>query len=170
MNGELQSNTQIADESGAASVSTGDFAFSDPYRSPRTATELPVTSPVRRRIQTLLCLVAWLYPVWLAGSFYLTWLTAWLFLGHPPRPMLDDPVSISRIVDGLYFLTGLLIMGMPGLCPAGLVASFLMPLGKSPRTQMLSRTALVGGYLVLCVSCIVLLRSDPLRVVEWWFD
>src|SRR4051812_3612396 len=37
---------------------------------------------------------AWLacsYPVLPVLSLYITWLTAWVALGHQPRPSLDDP-------------------------------------------------------------------------------
>src|SRR4051812_3648070 len=65
------------------------------------------------RIPRLLLLSAWAYPLLLVAGFYGTWVIAWLVLGHPPRPSLDDPKSISAVVDVPYVATALLLLIMP---------------------------------------------------------
>ncbi len=63
--------------------------------------------------------MAWLdivslgYPALLVGSFYGLWLVAALVLGHPPRPMLDDPKSISLVVDVPCYIPSELLVGSP---------------------------------------------------------
>lgn len=149
----------------------------NPYQTPNTADELAgddFVSPPRSRFTTLCIAAAWLlaclYPVWLLGSFYLTWLLAWWQLGHRPRPMLDDPKSIGGIVNIAYFVSYMLVMLMPILAPAGLAASFFCPLTTRRDLRPALRTALPILYVVLCGVVVLILRSDPAGVVNWWFD
>ena len=60
------------------------------------------------RVAAALCL----YPLILVASLYATWFMAWAELGHRPVPSLDDPKSISRVVDVPYFASGALLVGM----------------------------------------------------------
>jgi hypothetical protein len=53
-----------------------------------------------------------LFPLLLPLSLYATWFTAWAVLGHRPRSSLDDPKSISPIVEVPYAATGLCLMSV----------------------------------------------------------
>ena len=93
----------------------------------------------------------------------------WVILGHRPRPMLDDPKYIGGLMNIAYFLPGFLLMGLPILAPLGLAASFSLP----SRTQSFRygiAATLAAIYIMACSGVIMLLRQDPGRVVEWWFD
>ena len=116
-------------------------------------------------------LLVYLFPVWLVGSFYATWLVAWIQLGHRPRPMLDDPKSIGGLMDIAYPIAGYLVMAMPVLTPIGFAASFFFPV-RTRRSGARSalNTTLAVLYVVLCVFALLILRADGGRVVEWWFD
>ncbi|MEO1618299.1 MAG: hypothetical protein AAFV88_20780 [Planctomycetota bacterium] len=115
-------------------------------------------------------LIALLYPVWLLGSFYLTWLIAWSVLGHRPRPMLDDPTSVGGIATIAYYLSGLMLLLMPALAPLGLAASAYCPFLLRRRARLVWRVSFALLYVAIFIATIALLRADPGRVVEWWFD
>ena len=148
----------------------------NPYQAPNTAQVLVddhPASPFRRlatRYRVAIWLLAFLYPIWLVSSFYLTWLIAWVQLGHRPRPMLDDPKSVGGILDIAYYVPGVLLLLMPILVPVGLAASFFCPINARPGQRHAWRAAFSVLYVVLCAIALLTLRSDPVRVVEWWFD
>jgi hypothetical protein len=54
-----------------------------------------------------------LYPLFILGSIYATWFTAWCVLGHQPRMSLDDPKHISPIVDIAFISTAVFMVGLP---------------------------------------------------------
>ncbi len=149
----------------------------NPYQTPNTAQVLvdaDAASPPRSRLVTCsrvsIWLLAFLYPVWLLGSFYVTWMIAWVQLGHRPRPMLDDPKSVGGILDIAYYVPGILVMLMPVLAPIGLAASFFCPITTRRGRRHVLGAAFAILYVVLCAIVLLTLRSDPGRVVEWWFD
>lgn len=84
--------------------------------------------------------------------------------------MLDDPKSIGGILDIAYYAPGILVMFMPILAPMGLAVSFLCPVKMGRRLRRAFGTAFAILYVVLCLIALLTLRSDPGRVVEWWFD
>jgi hypothetical protein len=143
----------------------------NPYRTTAAALSFvdERSTPVPR-FRLVIWLLAYLYPAWLAGSFYATWLVAWIQLGHRPRPMLDDPKSIGGLVDIAYIISGLLVMAMPLLTPIGFASSFFCPV----RSVHGKRYSLVAGlavlYVLLCALSLLMLRADFGRAVEWWFD
>ena len=92
-----------------------------------------------------------LYPLWILGSLYATWLTAWCGLGHRPRSSLDDPRFISPIVDVPYVLTFLLVQGVPFillLCPALLIAAVARTISQGTTNR--SRRPLTGSSPPYC--------------------
>lgn len=149
----------------------------NPYQTPNTVRvlvdahpESPPSGRLATRFRFAVWLLAFLYPVWLLGSFYLTWLIAAVQLGHPPRPMLDDPKSIGGILNVAYYIPGILLMLMPVLAPIGLAASLFFPINTRRRLRHALGPAFAVLYIMLCAIALLTLRSDPGRVVEWWFD
>ena len=148
----------------------------NPYQTPNytevSLDEQPALhqSRLATRYWVAVWLLAFLYPVWLLGSFYLTWLIAWVQLGHRPRPMLDDPKAIGGVLDIAYYIPGILLMLVPVLAPLGLVASFFCPINARRGVRHSWRAAFAALYVALCALALLTLRSDPGRVVEWWFD
>lgn len=100
-------------------------------------------------------------PVLLIG---LQWGVAWLTLGRPPRPMLDDPKFISPLVTVLGVIAGFCLALLP-------VQPFLLPLlwwriaRETPQWKLIAL-----GCVVLPIASVVILRQDPFSIVTWWFD
>ncbi len=93
-----------------------------------------------------------------------TWVTAWCILGHCPRPSLDDPKSISPIVDVPYEMLafsvtfGFVICSCTGLLLTGDCGARR----SDPRPLMALPFAWVPGYIALML--------DPLGVLYWYMD
>jgi len=77
--------------------------MSNPYQTPNTSTVAPVR--VENTRPRWLDWLFWGVALIPAASVYFTWLVAWLTLGHPPRPLLDDPKHISTAVSTVYFIS-----------------------------------------------------------------
>lgn len=148
----------------------------NPFQAPDTpqilvdhyAESPPLNLMTRSRVAVWL--LVYLHPFWLLASFYLTWLLAWAQLGYPPRPMLDDPKSIGGIMDIAYYLPCLLMMLGPVLVPFGLVLPFILPINKRLDLYLAWKVAFFMSYVGLCAIALLVIRYDPGRVVEWWFD
>ena len=109
--------------------------------------------------------IALLYPALLVIAFYGTWCSAWLSLGHPPRASLDDP---AETLGAIYWVSGIVVL--------------LMPMGAAMAVASMAGRFIFGGFskitgivfavfnVALWIGAIVLLRTDPIGVVNWWFD
>ena len=82
-----------------------------------------------------------------------------------PRPSLDDPKSISVLVDVPYILTGLIFVAFP----AAAIAGALMLL-SIPQHSWVRRLFGCSLYVVIWVAAISFLRWDPLQVGTWFMD
>src|SRR5205823_4585783 len=70
------------------------------------------------------------YPIAATLFIFLTWMLAWITLGHPPQPSRDDPDAISRIITLFRAATmTLLVLSFPGL----LVSAFFVLFGITER-------------------------------------
>lgn len=145
---------------------TADMPFLAPVDSQGSIPIYPQTNPVFR----VIALIAYLFPVWLLGSLYATWFIAWIQLGHPPRPMLDDPKSIGGFVQVPYIIFGMLLMLFPLLAPLGLMSSLWIPQSENRSNSSTLKLALAFTYVVVGTLAFMMLRYDPGSVVEWWFD
>jgi hypothetical protein len=107
------------------------------------------------------------YPLFLLACLYGEWLLAWMVLGDPPRPSIDDPrsISISSLIHGLGFL---LLLGLPAAALGGLIVNIwhLVDLRASP----LSVTVRLVALIILWLGAGLVLKSDPGRVLYWFFD
>jgi len=125
-------------------------------------------SPVRATIWV--CLV---YPWLPLASLYLTWVAAWIALGHPPRPSLDDPKSISDLVSLLHNLTWTLLFSiLPGLiaCALLIVWGIVLALkeGGKDHASRVSKLVLIPG--LAWGFAYAFLRLDPGGVFNWFAD
>jgi hypothetical protein len=109
--------------------------------------------------------VALLYPALLVTAFYGTWFSAWLSLGHPPRASLDDP---AETLGAIYWVSGIVVL----LMPMGAAVAVASMAGRFVFGGCSKSTGIVFGVfnVALWIGAIVLLRSDPIGVVNWWFD
>jgi hypothetical protein len=149
----------------------------NPYQSPTTQPPesswseaiswLTRESPDRRieRLIDLLHLAAVAYPLLLVGQYYGCWLLAWAILGRPPRPSWDDP---KEVLGWIYGIAGLLVPLMPPALFEAL-GSITLRLARS-RSAPARQTALALLTISLWIGGWALLRWDPWRVVEWWWD
>ena len=109
--------------------------------------------------------IALLSPALLVAAFYGTWCSAWLSLGHPPRASLDDP---AETVGAIYFVSGIVVLLMPvgaAVTVASMASRFVLG-GRSKITGIVFAVFNVA----LWIGALVLLRSDPIGVVNWWCD
>ena len=125
--------------------------------------------------------VASCYPLFVLASLYATWITAWLVLGHRPRLSLDDPKSISPVVEVPYLSTFLFSRGLPlsvlFWMPLALADSFLSaPLERKHPSRMFAWLRLFAWVLVTLPTwafSFAILRWNLLGaryVLEWYFD
>ena len=151
------------------SEQTKESIVSNPYQSPKTATDvtrLTGENPTpKRRWLKWYRLIAWAYPPSLLLSFFVTWLVAWGMLGHIPRPNYDDPGSIGWPVDASSFITGILLVGMPGASLVGIVIEFI-----AGQRKLLLRIASCLALAGVWTLAICFLQWDPFDVVLWFFD
>jgi hypothetical protein len=107
------------------------------------------------------------FPLFVIAAVYGQWLLSWLLLGHRPVPSIDDP----KFIDGASWMSFVTSIALVGFLPVGCLALMLNALHAVVKPQPLQRQLMrVAVTVALWFATLVLLRSDPGRVVEWWFD
>lgn len=126
----------------------------------------PALPPPSKRLAWCAHLTA-LYPLFFLALFYGEWLLAWWALGHPPRPMLDDPKDIA----GLNWMNGIVGVALMAYFPASVAALVLNTL-YAINARLRASHLVLRIIVLLCfwVGTVLLLRWDPGRIVYWWFD
>ena len=89
------------------------FSLAPEIGAALTITLLPIVLAGRGRRLRAAAWVCSLYPLWVLGSFYAIWLSAWCILGHRPRIGLDDPDRLSAIVTIAIKLNEAFLLGLP---------------------------------------------------------
>ena len=146
-------------------------ATPNPYAAPTSNVSDPPAKIGLEKRGSKLWLPLYLFPLWLLFAFYGSWLVAWFDLGHQPIPMRDDPKYIGGLSDIMLWISMFIVMITPLALPLGLIASFFLPGKFRTRGGRALRGVLLAViYLMASAAIIYLLRSDPGRVVEWWFD
>jgi hypothetical protein len=122
-----------------------------------------VVAPPGRRLPVA-CWAASLQPLVPLVYLYATWVTAWCVLGHRPRPSLDDPKSISPVVEVPYCMFLVSVeMAAPFCLGTGLLLAVVGAVRRSAFGPLLAvPLAWLAAYL--------LLRWDPLGVLYWYMD
>ncbi len=109
-----------------------------------------------------------LYPWLCALGIYLTWGMAWLTLGKPPRPALDDPKTITFIAfpySVVDFMLSMLPIALMVLLLA-LLAQGILKGRKQPRRY----GRIWGMAILLWGTALALLFWDPLGAFNWFLD
>lgn len=96
--------------------------------------------------------------------FLIEWGVAWITLGHVPRPMFDDPKSISTTSDVLHLFTGLSLFAAVPLCAVGVIGVFVQ-WGASWKAVVMTG---LGAF--LCFGTIAILGNLPWDAFGWWMD
>jgi len=104
-------------------------------------------------------------PWLLIIAAYVEALAAWYFLGHWPRPMLDDPKNIAT--KPLHLIYVLLLLGF-------VPAFFLLVLLTVSNCKAIRARSLYSvGWVIFVLGAIALffvVRADPGNVWEWLAD
>jgi hypothetical protein len=124
---------------------------------------------VPRRSKFLVCLanVTLVFPLMVVGSFYVEWLAACYFLGHVPRPTLDDPKDIAGlgVLDDVLGVV-LLVMSVAALVGMPVTGIYAVK-GQFRAPETIVRFVL---FVTFWVGAFVMLVADPWGVMYWWFD
>lgn len=108
------------------------------------------------------------YPLILPLALFATWLAGRVSLGHWPRPSLDDPSSISLLVDFFSIVTGLLlVIGLPAFIVAVLGITYA---GIRDPARRRSHFILAIVSIVCIIVSISVIRMDPFFIVSWFMD
>ena len=112
------------------------------------------------------------YPLLMLASLYATWLSAWVALGHRPRASLDDPKYIGPGVDVFYLAFILLMFGaIPALAVHVVALLAMLAVDRSPDRLVPPSTRLRLALAALAwVVALIVLASDPGRVLNWYLD
>jgi hypothetical protein len=124
-----------------------------------------------RRLRAMIG-VASVYPFLILSALYATWFTAWCILGHRPRVALDDPFSISPIIDVMIWAPHILLFGAPliGFIYAPLIITGVywnMAQRRTPPRKG-AEQLLIPAFAWL--SSFVILWADPASVFDWFLD
>jgi hypothetical protein len=92
-----------------------------------------------------------LQPAVMLFYLYATWAAAWCVLGHRPRSSLDDPKSISPIVDVPYIMCAFSLMLGSMLCAGSglLLSAVCLARQRNIRPLLALPFAWLAGYLAL---------------------
>lgn len=113
--------------------------------------------------------LAFFYPATAVASVYFCWALAAVSLGHRPRPSVDDPKDIGGAMEVFYSIALLLVVLLPPMSVGGLAWAILCPI-RSLRERRFGRLmiATANAFMFYCVWKLV--KLDPGRVFEWFFD
>ncbi len=145
----------------------------NPYRPSTVAVENTARhedEPDRFSLQKrLIWSFIYFYPplAWL--GFHSSWLAAWYSLGHIPRPSIDDPASISTLVNVCRLVSLVCLLTLPLGTILGFFAIFWSPFRFRirPALQIL---VLLLCYLTLVGIIGLTIEFDPGRSIEWFLD
>ncbi len=113
--------------------------------------------------------VASFSPVLVLLSLYALWAFGWGFLGHPPRPTLDNPLRLNSHLEGPVYLLFILAMASP----LSLVACLLLPVlsiafGMGGGRSLAREFAPLLTLPIVWLCVIAVLAWDPLRILDWF--
>ena len=122
-----------------------------------------------RRREGFYYVMVW-YPLFLVLGLYITWLTAWVLLGHVPRSSLDDPKDITYL-EGPFLVTCLVWITSPFAFMIATVMTVLRVTHPSRASwHWWARSYPLFLYPTICSVSYGLLRWDPWNVLEWFMD
>lgn len=112
------------------------------------------------------------YPVISIGLYYLTWLVAWIDIGHRPRPWLDDPNYCGPTVQVFSWISAVLLLGVPfALITALVLGAFAVRSERSRlKTDIVHYVVTFLLPLTLFLACSILFVTDPFAVMDWISD
>ena len=146
----------------------------NPFQIPGPGTSLSTGTLVKensspqktleQRMFGLVRSVGWGFPVVFLLTLFGNWLIACVLLGRLPIPMRDDPKGIAGL-DIPYSFTLLILFACPLGIIVGLVSHFL-----PSRRPVDYRVFAFLGFVLVWFSIFMLLRLDPLGIIEWTID
>jgi hypothetical protein len=107
---------------------------------------------------------ALLLPLLIAVAMYGAWFAAWYVLGHPPRPLVDDPKYAGS--DLMRLIAGVAMLGALPAAGASLALNVLHVATSRPTRAAARLILLLASWLAL----LALFLWDPGQVFAWYFD
>lgn len=123
----------------------------------------------RKHLALIVYLALTAYPFVHLLFLYGTWLAAWCFLDHVPRPSLDDPKSINVLISTYHSMTLVLLLCLPiGVVGSMLAVVLTFRSGKFllPLEQFLIMFLIMAQW----VLWITVIHYDPGHVLNWFMD
>lgn len=140
-----------------------------------SASAVDVADPVKAdiashtvRVPAWLWYLVTLFPAYATALSYASWFLAWIILGRPPVPNVDDPKSIHILVTILTTVSEISLSVSPILLPVIFFLVAYYPTRGRRRTAVV--VLLILFFAVLYTGLIALLMEDPIRVMEWIGD
>jgi hypothetical protein len=121
-------------------------------------------APRYARLLGLAASAALLLPLLIAVAIYAAWFAAWYALGHPPRPLLDDPKYAGS--DVMQAISRAAMLGALPAAGASLALNVLHVATTRPTRTAARLVLLLAPWLAL----LTLFLLDPGRVFGWYFD
>jgi hypothetical protein len=136
---------------------------------------VPIFSASRSQRLRVAAWVFSVYPALFLASLYATWFTAWFVLGHRPSAWLDDPKSISALVDVPYMSTRLLFEGFLLaiiICTIINIAQLVLNLWlRGARSLKIVEPLLIPLFFWLTLAAIARWNLfDFDRIIGWFLD
>jgi hypothetical protein len=121
------------------------------------------------RVLHLAALVGTWYPPAVLALLYGNWLVVCVALGRVPVPMRDDPKHLGDVTAVVHWFAvlGLAAGFYPFLVSASILAVAALAPSLPNRQEMRRRLGFAAGGGLLAYA---LVRWDPGRIVEWFFD
>jgi hypothetical protein len=115
--------------------------------------------------------VAAIYSTFPLLSLYLFWLIGWFYLGHAPRPSLDDPRGLASRITGPMEVLLIGVLGLPVSILSNLLLTALSAEWEwGPDHCTAYDFAPMSGMGLAWLGVASLLALDPLSVFGWLMD
>jgi hypothetical protein len=125
--------------------------------------------PSGSKLSRLFWLGAW-FPLLTLIALYLLWIDGWVVLGHPPRPIFDDPKDIE-LDSGIGMVWVLFFITSPWVSATTLGFAITRIIDPSfANRHWTIRYRRLYLMLFIGVLSLSLFIWDPLRVHEWIVD
>ena len=107
---------------------------------------------------------ALLFPLLIAVAAYGAWFAAWYALGHPPRPLVDDPQYPGS--DLMHRIARAAMLGTVPAAAASLALNLLHVATSRPARSTARIVLLVASW----VALLTVFLWDPGRAFAWYLD
>lgn len=108
------------------------------------------------------------YPWGWLASVYVVWLIAWAALGRRPRPLLDDPKTLSDWVNVPHTISVWLLMLAVPMLGTALAATLTLAFSRAMKWGV--ALAWLAVLQLSWLLAVLTARFDPGHVIAWFVD